>query len=89
MAGFNTTHDQQQIRRFLRRLPLRALVYTCGLAGWWLGPSAPQDLGSGWRSLAVQAIGLIYLALIEFGLALHAEGLWAGSELPSRPLVIP
>jgi hypothetical protein len=78
MPGFLTTHDQQQIRRFLKRLPLRALVYVCAIAGWYLGPAAEPSSASQFRMAGVTGVGVLLLAVLEFGLTLHAEGLWAG-----------
>ena len=77
-AGFLTTHDQQQVRRFLLALPLRLGIYSAGAAGWLLGPARALEQVPLWRSFAVQAGILIHVALIEFALALQAEGLWGG-----------
>jgi hypothetical protein len=94
MAGFLTTHDQQQIRRFARRLPVRALIYGAGAAGWLLGPAVNIDSAEWWRSFAVQGVGLLLMALIEFALALLSEATWAGPPWanggrPARRWVVP
>jgi hypothetical protein len=78
MAGFATTHDQQQIRRFVQLLPLRALIYGAALGGWLAGPGVRLESAGGWLGFAVQTMGLVYLALMEFALALLSEGTWNG-----------
>lgn len=84
MAGFQTTHDQQQIRRFLRWIPVRVFIYACGGLGWQIAPPAVLSETPRWLPAAAQLLLLVHIAVIEFGMALQTEALWRGPTWARR-----